>query len=87
MILNNGGYLAAQAPVDGSLPGGAVERLNDAMVTRIQPRPDYARIAEACGALGITVRRPAEVEPALRRALDEVEHGRSAVVDMMLGAI
>jgi acetolactate synthase I/II/III large subunit len=87
VVLNNGGYLAAQAPVKDLYPGGAVERLGDAMVTRIQPRPDYAGVAEACGALGIKVRRPTEVEPALHQALDEVENGRSAVIDMWLGVI
>jgi acetolactate synthase-1/2/3 large subunit len=87
VVLNNGGYLAAQAPVKSLYPGGAVERLDDAIVTRIQPRPGYARVAEACGALGITVTDPAEVEPALRRGLDEVEHGRSALVDVILANI
>jgi acetolactate synthase-1/2/3 large subunit len=87
VVLNNGGYLAAQAPVKDLYPGGAVERLNDAIVTRVQPRPDYARVAEACGALGITVADPAEVEQALRRGLDEVEHGRSALVNVVLANI
>ena len=87
MVLNNGGYLAAQEPVAGLYPGGAVERLNDGVVTRIQPRPDYAHIAGACGAVGITARTPADVEPVLRKALDEVEHGRSALVDVILAAI
>ena len=31
--------------------------------------PDFARLAEAYGALGLKVRKPADVEPALRRAL------------------
>jgi acetolactate synthase-1/2/3 large subunit len=87
VVLNNGGYLAAQEPVAGLYPGGAVERLNDGVVTRIQPRPDYAHIAGACGAVGITARTPADVEPVLRKALDEVEHGRSALVDVILAAI
>jgi acetolactate synthase-1/2/3 large subunit len=87
VVLNNGGYLAAQAPIKDLYPNGAVERLNDAIVTRIRPRVDYARVAEACGALGITVTDPAQVQPELRRAIDEVEHGRSAVVDIILADI
>ena len=87
VLLNNGGYLAAQAPIKDLFPGGAVERLDDAIVPRIQPRPDYARVAEACGALGITVSEPAEVQPALRKGLDAVEHGRSAVVNVILANI
>jgi acetolactate synthase I/II/III large subunit len=87
VILNNGGYMAAKAPIKDLYPGGAVARLDDGIVTRIEPRPDYARVAEACGALGITVAEPTEVEPALRRGMAEVEHGRSAVVNVMLASI
>jgi len=31
--------------------------------------PDFAKFAEACGGMGITVERPEEIGPALRRAL------------------
>ena len=62
-------------------------RANDGIVTAFSPAPDYAKVAEACGAFGVTVREPAELQPALRRALDEVQHGRSAVVDAVLAAI
>jgi thiamine pyrophosphate-dependent acetolactate synthase large subunit-like protein len=62
-------------------------RANDGIVTAIDPRPDYARIAEACGAFGATVCEPSELQPTLRRALDEVQHGRSAVVDAVLRPI
>jgi len=79
--------MAAKAPIKELYPGGAVARLDDGIVTRIEPRPDYAQVAEACGALGITVTEPAEVEAALRRGLDEAEHGRSAVVNVVLASI
>jgi acetolactate synthase-1/2/3 large subunit len=87
VIFNNGGYNASVAPIPELYPGGAVERLGHGLVTAIQPAPDYARVAEACGAFGISVRAPGDLQPALRRALDEVEHGRSAVVDAVLAPI
>lgn len=87
VVFNNGGYLAAKAPIKDLYPGGAVARLDDGIVTSMEPRPDYARIAEACGAWGVTVTEPAEVEPALRAGLDETEHGRSAVVNVILDRI
>jgi acetolactate synthase-1/2/3 large subunit len=87
VIFNNGGYNASVAPIGELYPGGAVERLGHGLVTAIQPAPDYARVAEACGAFGISVRAPGDLQPALRRALDEVEHGRSAVVDAVLAPI
>jgi acetolactate synthase-1/2/3 large subunit len=87
VVFNNGGYNASKAPVADLYPGGAIVRANDGVVTAINPSPDYARIAQACGAFGARVDDPAELEPTLRRALDEVEHGRSAVVDAVLRPI
>ncbi len=87
VVFNNGGYNASKAPVADLYPDGAVVRADDGVVTAIDPRPDYARIAEACGAFGATVRDPAELQTTLKRALDEVQHGRSAVVDAVLKAI
>jgi acetolactate synthase-1/2/3 large subunit len=50
----------------------------------INSPPDYAKIAEACGAYGRTVKEPSEVLPALRAALSQVKRGRAAVVDVWL---
>jgi acetolactate synthase-1/2/3 large subunit len=87
VIFNNGGYKAAQEPIAGLYPGGAVARLGDGMVTKIDPRPDYAAVANACGALGLTLTDPAAVGQTLARAVDEVEHGRCVVVDAILAPI
>jgi acetolactate synthase-1/2/3 large subunit len=43
--------------------------------------PDFARVAEAFGAVGITVRRPEEVRPALERSLEV--SGGPCVVDVL----
>jgi acetolactate synthase-1/2/3 large subunit len=43
--------------------------------------PDFARLAEAFGAVGITVRRPEEVRPALLRSLEVTD--RPCVVDIL----
>jgi acetolactate synthase I/II/III large subunit len=87
VVFNNGGYNASKAPVADLYPDGAVVRANDGVVTAIDPRPDYASIAQACGAFGATVRDPSLLQATLSRALDEVQHGRSAVVDAVLNAI
>jgi acetolactate synthase-1/2/3 large subunit len=87
VVFNNAGYNASKAPVRDLYPEGAVVRANDGVVTSIDPAPDYAQIAQGCGAFGASVRDPSELESTLRRALDEVEHGRSAVVDAVLRPI
>ena len=48
------------------------------------PPVDYAGVAEACGAYGRTVEDPDDVPGVLRAAMDEVQHGRAAVVDARL---
>ncbi|GKQ39056.1 thiamine pyrophosphate-dependent enzyme [Streptomyces sp. A012304] len=44
-------------------------------------QPDFARLAEACGAYGERVDDPAAVPDALKRALAENAAGRPAVLD------
>jgi acetolactate synthase-1/2/3 large subunit len=44
-------------------------------------RVDFAAVAEACGALGLSVRSDDEFEPALRQALDA---GRPAVIHLQM---
>ena len=46
--------------------------------------PNFARMAEAMGVLGLRAEDPAEVEPALRRAL---EHQRPALVDIVVNRL
>ncbi|HZB44488.1 MAG TPA: thiamine pyrophosphate-dependent enzyme, partial [Pyrinomonadaceae bacterium] len=43
--------------------------------------PDFAKYAEACGGLGITVERPEEIRPALERALAS---GRPSIVEVVV---
>lgn len=85
VIFNNAGFNASKRPIiDELYPAGAVARSLSGVVTEIDPSPDYARVAQACGAFGINVAEPVELEAALRRALDEVQHGRCAVVNAIL---
>ena len=50
----------------------------------IKPTPEYALVAQACGAYGRMVEDPADVLPALRDALDQVCHGTPAVLDIRI---
>jgi acetolactate synthase-1/2/3 large subunit len=56
----------------------------DNMGADISIPPDFARVAEACGAFGRKVETPTEVLPALKEALDQVHGGRPAVLDVRL---
>jgi acetolactate synthase I/II/III large subunit len=51
----------------------------------IKPCPDYAAIARACQAYGLTVEEPGELPSALKSALDQVRSGKTAVLDVRIG--
>ena len=84
VVFNNACYSASRLPLRGLYPSGAAVRTGNYMATDIQPPPDYAMIAESCGALDITLRQPSQVESGLRAAVEAVHNGRSAVVDVIL---
>ncbi|MFC1920099.1 thiamine pyrophosphate-requiring protein [Chloroflexota bacterium] len=50
----------------------------------ILPSPDYALIAQACGAWGKTVDDPSEILPALKEGLEQVRQGKPALIDVIL---
>lgn len=80
VILDNDGYRASRLPVFSLFPEGPSAAAGDAIGTRFRRPPDFAAVAEACGALGRTV----EDEAGLRRALEEafaaVAAGQAAVI-------
>ena len=50
----------------------------------IRNPPDFAAVARACKAYGETVERPEHLMEALRRAVENVKEGRSAVLDVRI---
>ena len=84
LVFNNACYSASRVPLRGLYPTGAAVRTGNYMATDIDPPPDYAKLAESCGALGVTLRDPDEVKSGLERAVNAVLHGQSAVVDVIL---
>ena len=73
LVFDNGRYGTTwrQQQLRGDVPG---------LATSLGP-VDFAAIAEACGALGLSVRSDEEFEPALRQAL---EAGRPALLHLAL---
>jgi acetolactate synthase-1/2/3 large subunit len=84
VVLNNDGYRASRLPVFELFPDGVSASRGDAVGTRFRHPPDLAAVARACHAHGETVDDRAELMPALRRALESLEAGRSAVVDVRI---
>jgi acetolactate synthase-1/2/3 large subunit len=56
----------------------------DNMGADIRNPPDYAMVAQSCNAYGRTVKKPADVIPALKEALEQIRRGKPAVLDVRL---
>lgn len=84
LILNNGGYGAMKLGYQRLYPEGQAIRQNTYLGTDITPAPDYTRIAEAFGANGERLTAPSGIEPALKRALERLEEGKTTLLDVIL---
>jgi acetolactate synthase I/II/III large subunit len=88
IILNNRGWRAPKGSTLALYPHGQASIATaDDIHCSIDPPPDYAGIAIAASggtALGIKVETPAEVIPALEKALEAVKGGRQALLDVWL---
>jgi acetolactate synthase-1/2/3 large subunit len=80
VILQNGGYAASSRPVLELFPDGASCETGDVVGTRFTVMPDLAMLAWACHAYGEHAYRAGEIAAVLRRGLEALAMGRSAVV-------
>ncbi len=53
--------------------------------TEFKVSPDFAKLAEAQGCVGLRVSKPEEIEGALTRALEANQEGRPALVEFRIG--
>lgn len=82
VVYDNGGWQAVADAVHDQYDDP--DFLEDAFV-RFDSRPDYAGAMSGMGCHGERVADPEELAPALDRALDAVEGGTHAVLDVTLG--
>ncbi|WP_339165488.1 thiamine pyrophosphate-requiring protein [Siminovitchia sp. FSL W7-1587] len=87
VIFNNRGWKSPKLSTLGVHPDGIAKQMNEFFVD-FTPHADLSKIAEAAGgAYAKKVTRPEEVKAALKKALQAVKSGRSAVLDVYLQAI
>ena len=84
VVFNNATYNATKQPMIGAYPEGYSVRDGRFIGVDLAPLPRFDVVAESVGAHGQRVEGPAEVLPALRRALERVRNGQSAIVDVIL---
>lgn len=83
LIANNGMWYAVEQSTLDVYPEGAAADRDVLPMTMFGASPDYAALAESCGALGLRVDDPSELPGALQAALDATRAGRAAVIDMI----
>ena len=83
VVYQNRSYVTGTLRTKQSYPGGYAEK-SGFEGGYFDPPMDFAKEAEACGAYGENVRKPDELEAALRRGLAEVRKGRPAVVSVWM---
>jgi acetolactate synthase-1/2/3 large subunit len=82
VILNNAGYGAVQQSVTGLYPTGYAAKADVVPLTSLSPSPEFRLVAESCRAWAETVTRPDDLAGALSRAIEQVDAGRQAVLDV-----
>jgi acetolactate synthase-1/2/3 large subunit len=87
IIFNNRSYGAIRRLVQGAFGEFLLsDEMGFELGVDINPPPNYARVAEACGAYGCTVDNPQDIRVVLQKAIEEVKKGKPAVVDVQLSA-
>lgn len=87
VVYNNQCWRAPLNALLSSYPNGwAVKSGNTWIGTNLEPSPDFTLVCKASGGYGETVEDPAQLLPALERALKAVkEEKKAALINVMLG--
>lgn len=84
VIFNNQMHHATKRSWREAYPQSYAQRLGQWIGVDLTPSPDYALVAQACGAYGERVEDPGQVRAALERGLAAVEKGQAAVLDVRI---
>jgi acetolactate synthase-1/2/3 large subunit len=84
VIFNNGKYLSMRHNHRRVYPDGAAARTGYQLGVELSAQPSPAAVAEAAGAVGLTVTTAEELRPSLEEAAAAVRGGRTAIVNVIL---
>jgi acetolactate synthase-1/2/3 large subunit len=85
IVSDNSAYVGMRSGHDRMFPEGWAVKTNVHPGTEIEPRPEYALLAQAYGGYGERVEDPQAIPAALQRALDRVAAGQWALLDILSG--
>ncbi len=84
VLMDNRGYASMKRAHLGYFPGGWSVRTGRFVGSEIEPTPDYAAIARAFGGYGERVEEPAQLREAIERAIERVQSGQLALLDVIM---
>jgi len=85
IVFNNGEYRALRGLWPLTYRGESYSEKTGYWVgVDFKPSPNYALIAQACGAYGQRIEDPADVKPAITKALEMVRGGQTVVLDVII---
>jgi acetolactate synthase I/II/III large subunit len=85
IILNNMQYTAPKLTLKMALGVNSYcVQTGNWVGSEIKPSPDYAAIARACHAYGVTVEESSALKPSIQAALEQVRCGTPAVVEVKI---
>ena len=84
LLFNNGIYSAMRGAHLKYFPNGWAARKNKYFGVDLAPVANYSKVAEAFAAYGERLDDPNEIEPTLNRALEQMEKGKTALIDVVL---
>lgn len=84
VIFNNGCYNATKRPLVAAYPDGYSVGTDTFIGIDLLPAPRYDLLAPVVGAWGERVEEPDQVLPALRRGLERIRAGQTAIIDLQL---
>ena len=86
IVMNNGRWHAVHRSTLDMYPAGRAAATEVMPLVELGPAPDYAAICRACGGHGQKVTDPDDLPAALQRALDAVDRGQAALLDVMVAS-
>jgi acetolactate synthase-1/2/3 large subunit len=83
IINNNQVWHAVKRATLDVYPDGRAAKANVMPLTDLKPAPDYEKVIATCGGHGEKVESPADLMPALKRALAAVRSGTPALLNVL----
>ncbi len=87
IVANNHRWNAVHASTLAMYPDGRTSKSNAVPLVSLDPSPAFETTIQACGGYGEKVEDPAELPKALERAMDKVEQGVPALLNVLTSAV